>query len=76
MGRDGSISYASAISEALPHAQQVVDRWQDIDFENDIIYVRQTVTRTAKIKIGAKNASSIRSIHIPPDLIDELKERK
>ncbi|KMT50232.1 hypothetical protein TU51_04230 [Bacillus cytotoxicus] len=27
VSRDGSISYASAISEALPHAQQVADRW-------------------------------------------------
>ncbi|MGY1423665.1 ISL3 family transposase [Bacillus cereus] len=27
VSRDGSTSYASAISEALPHAQQVADRW-------------------------------------------------
>ncbi|MED3793795.1 transposase [Niallia alba] len=27
VSRDGSTSYASAISEALPNAQQVADRW-------------------------------------------------
>lgn len=27
VSRDGSTSYSSAISEALPHAQQVADRW-------------------------------------------------
>lgn len=47
-------------------------RWSDIDFTNGVIYIRQTVTQDGQIKTGAKNDSSIRSIHIPSILIDEL----
>ncbi|WP_026593437.1 site-specific integrase [Bacillus sp. UNC437CL72CviS29] len=70
------IAFSIALQTGMRQGEILGLRWQDIDFENGIIYVRQTVTRTAKIKIGAKNASSIRSIHVPPNLIDELKERK
>ncbi|KKB35079.1 site-specific integrase [Bacillus thermotolerans] len=48
-------------------------RWKDIDFEEQIIFVRQTLTQNAEIKTGAKNLTSVRSIHIPNKLIDELK---
>lgn len=51
-------------------------RWKDIDFENQIIYVRQTLTQTARIKAGAKNNASIRNVHIPVKLIEELKLHK
>ncbi len=30
-------------------------RWSDIDFENRVIYIRQTLTQTGEIKVGAKN---------------------
>ena len=29
-------------------------RWKDIDFERNIIYIKQTLTQAAEIKIGAK----------------------
>lgn len=48
-------------------------RWKDIDFEAQIIFVRQTLTQNAEIKAGAKNEISVRSIHIPSKLVDELK---
>lgn len=48
-------------------------RWKDIDFESQIIFVRQTLTQNAEIKTGAKNEASVRSIHIPNKLVDELK---
>lgn len=48
-------------------------RWKDIDFENNVIYVRQTLTQTARIKEGAKNNASIRNVHIPIKLVEELK---
>ncbi|PFZ33314.1 tyrosine-type recombinase/integrase [Bacillus wiedmannii] len=47
-------------------------RWSDIYFTNGIIHIKQTVTQDVKIKTGAKNDSSIRSIHIPSILVDEL----
>ncbi|MET3320542.1 UNVERIFIED_ORG: integrase [Peribacillus simplex] len=48
-------------------------RWKDIDFETQIIFVRQTLTQNAEIKAGAKNEASVRSIHIPNKLVDELR---
>lgn len=51
-------------------------RWKDIDFDKNVIYIRQTLTQSAEIKVGAKNASSIRSIHIPDKLISELKSHR
>ncbi|PFW83433.1 site-specific integrase [Bacillus sp. AFS075960] len=51
-------------------------RWKDIDFQNQIIYVRQTLTQTAKIKSGAKNNASVRNVHFPAKLIEELKLHK
>jgi len=48
-------------------------RWSDIDFENRIIYIRQTLTQTGEIKVGAKNNASIRNIHFPIKLIEELE---
>ncbi|EOS8268468.1 site-specific integrase [Bacillus cereus] len=51
-------------------------RWSDIDFKNGIIHIRQTVTQDGRIKTGAKNDSSIRSIHIPSILINELLAHK
>ncbi|MGI2709009.1 MULTISPECIES: site-specific integrase [Bacillus cereus group] len=70
------IAFSIAIQTGMRQGEILGLRWQDIDFENGIIYVRQTITRAAKVKSGAKNASSIRSIHIPTGLIEELKERK
>ncbi|MGE7651223.1 tyrosine-type recombinase/integrase [Peribacillus frigoritolerans] len=47
-------------------------RFIDIDFDNRVLYIRQTLTQKAEIKSGAKNRSSIRSISIPENLIPEL----
>ncbi|MEK5360701.1 tyrosine-type recombinase/integrase [Peribacillus castrilensis] len=47
-------------------------RFKDIDFDNRVLYIRQTLTQKAEIKSGAKNRSSIRSISIPENLIPEL----
>ncbi|KEK22518.1 site-specific integrase [Bacillus gaemokensis] len=51
-------------------------RWKDIDFEKNVIYIRQTLTQSAEIKSGAKNSSSVRSIHIPDKLVSELKTHR
>lgn len=48
-------------------------RWKDIDFKTQTIFVRQTLTQNAELKPGAKNEASIRSIHIPTKLVDELR---
>lgn len=51
-------------------------RWQDIDFETQTIFVRQTLTQDAELKSGAKNEASVRSIHIPYKLVDELRAHR
>jgi integrase len=51
-------------------------RWKDIDMEKQTIYIRQTLTQDAELKIGAKNEASVRSIHIPENLISELKAHR
>nr|WP_257208577.1 site-specific integrase [Bacillus toyonensis] len=48
-------------------------RWSDLDFENRIIYIRQTLTQAGEIKVGAKNNASIRNVHFPIKLIEELE---
>ncbi|WIY63087.1 site-specific integrase [Bacillus arachidis] len=44
--------------------------------ENGIIYIRQTLTVGRALKVGAKNEASVRSLHIPTVLIEELASHK
>ncbi|MDM5187851.1 site-specific integrase [Bacillus sp. DX4.1] len=65
-----------ALLTGMRQGEIMAIRWSDIDFDKQIIYVRQTLTQAAEIKVGAKNASSIRSVHIPMKLIEELETHK
>lgn len=51
-------------------------RWQDIDFDSQIIFIRQTLTQKATLKSGAKNTTSVRSIHAPSKLLEKLKAHR
>ncbi len=51
-------------------------RWQDIDFDKRIIYVKQTLTQKGEIKEGAKTEGSIRSVSMPERLVIELLEHR
>lgn len=53
-------------------------RWKDIDFENKLIFIRQTLSHDGKeLRNVAKTKASIRSISLPEALIKQLnKERK
>nr|WP_255294433.1 tyrosine-type recombinase/integrase [Bacillus cereus] len=48
-------------------------RWSNIDFKNRIIFIRQMLTYTGQIKVGVKNNASIRHVHFPIKLIEELE---
>ncbi|MED1201774.1 tyrosine-type recombinase/integrase [Heyndrickxia acidicola] len=49
-------------------------RWIDIDFENQLLFVRQTLSHDGKEFIpGAKTASGVRSIALDQDTIQLLK---
>ncbi len=53
-------------------------KWNDIDFENDIIYVRKTKVRTSKgiIEKKPKNITSSRDISVNKKTIEVLKRWK
>lgn len=61
-----------ALLTGMRQGEVMALRWSDIDFEQQIIYIRQTLTQAAQIKPGAKNNASIRNVHIPKKLIEEL----
>lgn len=67
------IGFLIALLTGMRQGEIMGLRWKDIDTESQIIYIRQTLTQDAEIKYGAKNDSSIRSIHISNKLISELK---
>lgn len=67
------IGFLIALLTGMRQGEIMGLRWKDIDIEAQIIYIRQTLTQDAEIKYGAKNASSVRSIHISNKLISELK---
>jgi integrase len=67
------IGFLMSIFTGMRQGEVLGLRWKDVDFEAQIIFVRQTLMQNAQIKPGAKNEASVRSIHIPYKLVDELK---
>lgn len=67
------IGFLMSIFTGMRQGEILGLRWKDIDFEAQTIFVRQTLTQYAEIKAGAKNEASVRSIHIPNKLVDELE---
>ncbi|MFE0620050.1 tyrosine-type recombinase/integrase [Priestia aryabhattai] len=70
------IGFLIALLTGMRQGEVMGLRWKDIDIEAQIIYIRQTLTQDAEIKYGAKNDSSVRSIHISNKLISELKAHR
>ncbi len=70
------IGFLITILTGIRQGEVLALRWKDIDLDKQIIYIRQTLTQAARIKNGAKNDSSIRSIHISDSLITELKTHR
>ncbi|MEY9867258.1 integrase [Peribacillus sp. B2I2] len=70
------IGFLMSILTGMRQGEILGLRWKDIDIEAQIIFVRQTLTQNAEIKAGAKNEASVRSIHIPSKLVDELRTHK
>ncbi|WP_416826095.1 tyrosine-type recombinase/integrase [Ectobacillus polymachus] len=71
-----NISFWIAILTGMRLGEILGLRWKDIDLENNLIYVKQTLAETRELKYGAKNKSSIRSIYIPNILVEELKSHR
>ncbi|MFS0593754.1 tyrosine-type recombinase/integrase [Cytobacillus horneckiae] len=63
------IGFQIGLLAGLRQGEILALRWKDIDFDNNIIYIRQTLTQKGEIKAGAKNESSVRSVFIPRRLM-------
>ncbi|MEW9668648.1 tyrosine-type recombinase/integrase [Ammoniphilus sp. 3BR4] len=67
------IAYILAIFTGMRKGEILGLRWKDIDFDKNIIYVKQILANNGKeFKVGAKTASGVRAIHIPKHLAYEL----
>ena len=67
------IAYLIAIFTGMRKGEILGLRWKDIDFEKKVIYIRQVLDSKGKgFKVGAKTVSSVRSIHIPSNLVEYL----
>ncbi|WP_456364010.1 tyrosine-type recombinase/integrase [Priestia aryabhattai] len=70
------IGFLIAILTGMRQGEILGLRWKDVDLDNNLIYIRQTLTQSGEIKAGAKNKSSLRTIHIPNSLVKNLKEHR
>ncbi|MFJ9501567.1 site-specific integrase [Brevibacillus centrosporus] len=50
---------------------------EDIDFDNNILTIRQTLSHDGKeLQAGAKTKSSIRSVHLPAETLKALRKHR
>lgn len=68
--------YLTAINTGMRRGEVLGLRWQDIDFENNILYVRQSLQEVKKVGLTFKEPKSgkSRSITITPSLTKEFKK--
>jgi integrase len=68
--------YLTTIYTGMRRGEVLGLRWQDIDFDNNIIYVRQSLQEVKKVGLTFKEPKSgkSRSITITPSLTKELKK--
>ncbi|WP_342045149.1 site-specific integrase [Bacillus sp. OTU530] len=70
------ISFLIAVFTGMRQGEILGLRWKDVDLENNLIYIRQTLSEAKELRYGAKNKSSMRTIHIPNILVEELKSHR
>jgi len=68
--------YLTAINTGMRRGEVLGLRWQDIDFDNNIVYVRQSLQEVKNVGLTFKEPKSgkSRSITITPSLVKELKK--
>jgi integrase len=77
IGQRYYIGYVMALLTGMRRGEILGLRWEDVDFENGILYIRQILSsQTTTIKERTKTESGTRSISIPKFLIDLLIEQK
>lgn len=68
------IGYILAITTGMRLGEVLGLRWQDIDFDNHTLTITNTVGHDNKIKQGAKTNFSQRTMPIPAETINALKD--
>lgn len=69
--------YALALMTGMRQGEILGLRWQDIDFDNRMIYIRQTLAGYGKeFKSGAKTISGVRTVSISDNLVNILKKEE
>jgi integrase len=75
------IGFVISIQTGMRMGEVLGLRWQDIDFDKQIIYIRRTLSKIDEegnygFADEGKTASAIRTIYIPKSLIHSLKEHR
>lgn len=68
--------FIMAIHTGMRRGELLGLRFEDVDFENAQIRIRQTFGFKGKIKEGAKTTAGNRSISIAPNLLAEIKKHR
>ncbi|WP_433581620.1 tyrosine-type recombinase/integrase [Paenibacillus amylolyticus] len=71
-----SIMFVLAIYTGMRRGEILGLRFSDIDFENSMISIRQTLKPRKRIKDGGKNANASRSIPLSEFVVAELKKQR
>lgn len=71
------IAFLLAITTGMRQGEILGLRWQDIDFENRTLSVRQTLSHDGKTILSeAKTKSSIRPIYLPDETLEALRKHR
>ncbi|MFC5775117.1 site-specific integrase [Ectobacillus antri] len=70
------IAFLLAATTGMRRGEILGLRWQDIDFDNKTIHVKQTLSAQNQLILDAKTASSKRSIMLPEFTIQELLKHR
>ncbi|OAH59400.1 integrase [Domibacillus aminovorans] len=71
------IAYLLAITTGMRQGEILGLRWKDVDFENECLYIRQTLTHDGKeFKEGAKSKASNRSVGLDTITLSTLKQHR
>ena len=68
------IAFLLAVTTGMRQGEVLGLRWRDVDFDNECLYIRQTLTHDGKgFKEGAKSKAGNRSIGLDANTISALK---
>ncbi|MDQ0350362.1 integrase [Alkalibacillus filiformis] len=71
-----TIAYKLAIFTGMRQGEILGLRWQDINFVKKYLKIQQKLTHKGKLKYGAKNKTSMRSVSLSDYILNELIKHK